>query len=125
VVFYGRFDMLADARIAGGKLSGNLAQFVASDELDARTTAVLSAASSFDKVRPGLPPFLLLHGTRDDHVPYKQSVAMQAKLQAAGVPCDLITGPDGPHGMIYWDKLAPHYKEQVVDWLEHTLAAKN
>jgi len=122
VVFYGRFDMLSDARIGDGKLSGNLAQFVASDRLDARTTEVLRSASSFDKVRPGLPPFLLLHGTRDDHVPYQQSVAMRAKLLAAGVPCQLITIPEGPHGMIYWDKLAPDYKAQVVSWLGQALS---
>lgn len=125
VVFYGRYDMLSDARIGGGKLTGNLAQYVASDHLDAPTIALLRSASSLDKVRPGLPPFLLLHGTIDDHIPYQQAVTMRDRLLAAGVPCQLITVPNGPHGMINWDKLAPHYKEQVVAWLEQTLAAKN
>jgi alpha-L-fucosidase 2 len=123
VVFYGRFDMLADARIQGGRLAGNLAQFVASDHLDERTTAVLREASSLDKVHAGLPPFLLLHGTKDDHVPYHQALDMRAKLRSVGVPCDLITVPDGPHGMIYWDKFLPSYKDQVVAWLERTLPA--
>jgi alpha-L-fucosidase 2 len=121
VVFYGRFDMLKDARIQDGKLSGNLADFMGSDRLDERTTALLRSASSLDKVHPGLPPFLMLHGTLDDHVPYQESVTMREKLLAAGVPCELITIAQGPHGMIYWDKLAPDYKNQVVAWLKKTL----
>jgi alpha-L-fucosidase 2 len=125
VIFYGRYDMLSDARIQDGKVSGNLAQYVGSDRLDDPTTALLRSASSLDKVRPGLPPFLLLHGTRDDHIPYEQAVTMRTKLLAAGVPCDLITIPDGPHGMIYWDQLAPNYKSQVVAWLKRTLDVRN
>jgi dipeptidyl aminopeptidase/acylaminoacyl peptidase len=66
---------------------------------------------------------LLLHGTKDDPVPCHQALDMRAKLRSVGVPCDLITVPDGPHGMIYWDKFLPSCKDQVVAWLERTLPA--
>gem|GEM_PF-5607052 len=35
--------------------------------------------------RPGLPPFLLLHGDADQSVPYEQSLAFQVKLRTHGV----------------------------------------
>ncbi|MBI3118326.1 MAG: alpha/beta hydrolase [Candidatus Hydrogenedentes bacterium] len=44
------------------------------------------------------PPTLLLHGTGDTDVPYQQSADMAMALQTAGVPHELITIEDGPHG---------------------------
>lgn len=50
-------------------------------------------------VRGDLPPFLLIHGTADTLVPYEQAVQFKAKLQAGGVPCELIPVQDGGHGL--------------------------
>jgi acetyl esterase/lipase len=49
-------------------------------------------------VTPAFPPTLLLHGTADTDVPYAQSEEMAAALARAGVPHELVTIPDGPHG---------------------------
>jgi len=35
-------------------------------------------------VRPGAPPFLFLHGTRDETTPFEQAVALDEALVAAG-----------------------------------------
>jgi acetyl esterase len=121
VAFYGRVDMLADTRNRNGKLIGNLAQLFGTTQLTPSTADLLRSASALYQVRPGLPPFLLLHGDKDTQVPYQESVKMRAKLWAAGVPCDLITIPNGPHGMFGWKKFDPNYQRKVVDWLEHTL----
>lgn len=43
------------------------------------------------------PPTLLLHGTKDEDVPYEQSVLMSKKLSNSGGSCKLITIPDGKH----------------------------
>ena len=72
----------------------------------------------------GLPPFLLVHGTGDMSVLYNWSPQFQAKLKAAGVQCDLITIPDGVHGMARWESSAPEYKDKVADWLAQKLSAK-
>ena len=56
---------------------------------------MLREASPINHVRAGLPPFLLAHGAGDMSVLYVWSPQFQAKLKAAGVPCDLITIPDG------------------------------
>ena len=72
-------------------------------------------------VRPGLPPFLLVHGTGDPSVPYDQSTRMQSKLRDAGVDVELISIDGGSHGMARWETLDPGYKERVVAWLAQRL----
>ena len=45
-------------------------------------------------------------------------------MKDMGNQCDLITIPEGVHGMGGWDKLNSDYKEQLVAWLKTTLNAK-
>jgi acetyl esterase len=90
-------------------------------ELNDAAWKPLEAASATTYLRAGLPPFLLLHGTKDAQVPYEQSVKFQARMKALGNTCDFITIPDGAHGMGGWDKLLPDYKDQLVAWLRKTL----
>lgn len=120
VDFYGRHDMVGTVKI-GEKLPGNIAALMDREVMDAATEARLREASPLNLVRPGLPPFLLLHGDKDTGVPYSYSVALEARLKVAGVPCDFITIKDGVHGMLYWDKVAPDYGDRVVAWLRQTM----
>ncbi|HWA24740.1 MAG TPA: alpha/beta hydrolase [Lacunisphaera sp.] len=120
VDFYGRHDMVGATRL-GEKLPGNMGRLFGAETLDAATEARLREASPLDHVRPGLPPFLLVHGTADASVPYQHSVALEARLKLSGVPCDFMTIKDGTHGMINWGKFAPGYGDQVVAWLKKTL----
>lgn len=122
IPFYGRHDLVG-AALPGEKLSSSLALLFDSPVLDAATEARLREASPLNLVRPGLPPFLLVHGTADATVPYEQSVALADRLRIAGVPCELIAIQGGVHGMRSWDKVAPDYKDQVVAWLLKTLPA--
>ena len=61
---------------------------------------MLRAASPLTYVNPENPPVLILHGDRDDLVPYGQSQKLHARLDQLGVRNDLITvkgaGHDGP-----------------------------
>lgn len=81
----------------------------------------LCAMSAINFVRPGLPPFLLLHGTADKSVLYQDSLNFQARLQAAGDRCDLIPLPGAPHNISLWGKVDPDYPQQIVRWLRQTL----
>ena len=54
-------------------------------------------ASPLAQVRPNLPPFLILHGTADENVPYRQATEMVAALNAAGDSVELFTAQDGKH----------------------------
>ncbi|WP_144511488.1 alpha/beta hydrolase [Bacillus sp. FJAT-22090] len=50
-----------------------------------------------NSVDTNYPPTLLLHGTKDEDVPYEQSVSMSEALTKAGVENQLITIPNGKH----------------------------
>jgi acetyl esterase/lipase len=60
-------------------------QLVGATDEEART-----AASPISYVTPVAPPFLLIHGTADTVVPYRQSEMLQEALAAAGVPVQLV-----------------------------------
>ena len=45
------------------------------------------------------PPTLLIHGTKDTDVPYENSTQMAAEFKRHGVSHELITIPDGEHGL--------------------------
>lgn len=121
VPFYGRYD-LARGLEPGGALNDNMAALFGRKTFDGDTPALLRAASPIHFVKPGLPPFLLVHGTVDPKVPFEQSVLLQAKLRAAGVPCDLLPIAGGGHGMLGWPAVAPGFKTDVVAWLQRTLS---
>jgi len=125
VPFYAPVDFIADMERRGGLSTSMRGLFGRSEaQADEATLQLLREASPINHVRPGLPPFLLVHGTGDMSVLYNWSPQFQAKLKAAGVPCDLITIPDGTHGMARWESFAPEYKEQVADWLVKKLGAR-
>ncbi len=55
--------------------------------------------SPIQHVKPGAPPFLLVHGDQDVTVPHGQSVRFAAALNRAGVPVELITVRGAGHAM--------------------------
>lgn len=122
VPFYAPIDFTLDMERRGGLSTSMRGYFGrANSQADEATLQLLREASPINHIKPGLPPFLLVHGTGDMSVLYSWSPLFQAKLKAAGVSCDLITIPDGLHGMARWESFAPEYKEQVADWLKAKL----
>jgi alpha-L-fucosidase 2 len=120
VPFYGVFDLAARIK-PGEPLMPNYIALFGRENADEPMLALLREASPLMHVRSGLPPFLLVHGTADSRVSFEQSLAMQARLTAAGVPCELLAIKGGEHGMVGWNSGAPDYTERVVDWLRRTL----
>jgi alpha-L-fucosidase 2 len=123
IPIYGRFD-LTDQFQPGATPHANTAAFLGRTTRDETTLALAREASPLWHVRAGLPPFLLVHGTADTTVPYDQSVQLQARLRALGVPCDLLTINGGVHGMISWDKVAPTYQRDITAWIARRLQAE-
>jgi len=103
----------------------SIRQMVRAAGMEQLIRGYLKEMSPIEHVAPGLPPFLLVHGTADTIVPYDQSERMLKKLQAAGVPAQLVTVEGGGHGLRGWersrDQLA--YRRTVIEWLRRTLAA--
>lgn len=120
VPFYGVFDLAARVK-PGEPLMPNYIALFGRNTADEPMLALLREASPLMHVRPGLPPFLLVHGTADSRVAFEQSIAMQAALKSAGVACELLAIQGGEHGMAGWKAVAPDYRERVVEWLRRTL----
>jgi acetyl esterase len=122
VDFYGAFDL--EALIAAkGQVSKGFTDFLGVSDLSEKSRAAMRKASATTYVKAGLPPFLLVHGTADQAVPYEQSVNFCAQLKSAGDRCELYTVQDGIHGVINWEKNPSQhaYKSIVVNWLRRTL----
>jgi alpha-L-fucosidase 2 len=123
VAFYGPFD-LSRGLTNNAPLATSLATLTGFTNYTTEAATLIRAASPINYVKPGLPPFLLVHGTDDTRVAYTHSLNFQARLKAVGVPCDLITINHGDHGMGRWEPLHPGFKTEVAEWLKRTLAPK-
>jgi acetyl esterase/lipase len=58
---------------------------------------VCKQASPVSHVSASAAPILIMHGTADETVPYRQAEAMVAKLKAAGAAVEFFTAPEGAH----------------------------
>jgi acetyl esterase len=122
VSMYGIHDFVS-AAIAWKPLPHELFDLFGIKAVDAETVPTLIRASPVVYISRNMPPFLLMHGSKDQDVPYEQSVEMCDKMKQAGAHCDLITVEGAPHGMDHWE---PHpeflwYKKALTDWLKKTL----
>jgi len=69
-------------------------------------------------VSASYPPVILIHGTADTDVPYEQSKLMADALRARGARHELVTVPDGTHGLGGMDAEAPRRAyQQAADYL--------
>ena len=59
---------------------------------------LLQTYSPMTYITPDDPPFLILHGDRDEMVPLEQSQILYDKLKAAGVPVELVVVKNAGHG---------------------------
>jgi acetyl esterase len=118
----GRFNMTS---INGHQKTGGGIWFFGVEGYDEASFAKLKEISPLDAVHKGMPPFLAIHGTRDDQVPYEQSTILCEAMRRIGARCDIITVEAGGHGMGTWkDADQQHYKAEMIDWLKRTLAMK-
>jgi acetyl esterase/lipase len=122
VSLYGIHDFVS-ASVAWKPVPSEVFQLFGVRAIDAEAAPILVKASPVAYVKRDMPPFLLIHGSKDEDVPHEQSVEMCEKMNAVGARCELITLEGAPHGMDHWE---PHpeflwYKKALVDWLKKTL----
>ena len=123
VCFSTPFDLVGTPKL-GDPMNPGLVPLFGFTNLTTKSVALEAEASPTTYVKSGLPPFLILQGTADTAVAYSHATNMQNRLNAAHVPCEVIAIPGGSHGMNTWDSRLPDYKDQVVKWLQTTLAPK-
>jgi acetyl esterase/lipase len=80
--------------------------------------AITRAISPIYHVTPDDAPTLIIHGDKDDIVPFQQAEVFVAKMKENKVPCELIVRPGAGHG---WVTLANDVK-LLADWFDKYLA---
>lgn len=117
-----RFNMKSINRHAA---NGGGIHFFEVEELNDAGLAKLRDSAPLYAVHRGMTPFLVIHGTKDDQVPFSQSELLCKAMDKVSATCDLIPVKDGGHGMGGWK--APemqHWKAEMVKWLKVTLQVK-
>jgi acetyl esterase/lipase len=77
------------------------------------------AASPVTYVDKNDPPFLIIHGEKDEQVSVKQSQLLSAWLNVAGVPNELHIVKDAPHYGVMFD--TDEVRKKVIDFLKNQL----
>jgi len=84
-----------DNRLDVDSPTGPLAEFLG--DLPKNVPDKAKAASPVYLVKPGMPPFLIVHGDKDDVVPLEQSKEFYEKLKQVKAPVDLDIMPGIGH----------------------------
>lgn len=117
-----RFNMASVNRHAA---HGGGIHFFGVERLDPEGLAKLHEISPIAAVHKGMPPFLCIHGTKDDQVTYQQSPDLCQAMRKVGAACELISVEGGGHGMGSWKTPEmQHWKPEMVAWLKRTLQVR-
>jgi acetyl esterase len=60
--------------------------------------------SPLHRVKAGVPPTIVFHGTSDTVTPFKGAELFDKAMKAAGNACELIVYKDGKHGLFIYDR---------------------
>jgi acetyl esterase len=113
-----RFNM---ASIRRHFANGGGMRFFGAEQLDEEGVAKLRATAPLRAVHKGMPPFLAIHGTKDDQVPYTQSTAFCEAIRKVGGACELVTVEGGGHGMGWPEASMQRWRGEMIAWLRKTL----
>ena len=84
--------------------------------------AAVAEINPIDHVSPGVPPTLLVHGSKDNVVPYENSPLLCEKLHANGVDSEVITFEGDGHKIRYApDVLEQRMGQTLRDWAEKNM----
>ena len=110
-------------KFQGKPANAGMKSFFLIDNYDDAAMAKLHEASPRTYLSKKTPPFLIIHGTRDEAVPYDQATLHVKLLKEKGIPVELITVQDGVHGVMNWEKDPRFhtYKQPMIHWLKKTL----
>jgi len=116
--FYGPSDFLAmtadgDPNMTGDPISGLLGS---SPLIRPDISKFASPCTYVDK---NDPPFFIVHGEKDESVPYQQSVLLQSYLNLANVKNELTIVKDAPHYGEMFD--SDEIRSKLFEFLERNL----
>jgi dipeptidyl aminopeptidase/acylaminoacyl peptidase len=87
--------------------------------------AGLAKFSPITWVSSTTPPFLMIHGTDDNLIPFAQSERFCDKMTAANASCEVYPVKIAGHGMRSWESShITAYKAPMIRWIQQVLALK-
>jgi acetyl esterase/lipase len=101
-----------------GRQRGRFYLYCRQNGLWTRTVTGFDPAKERDKITPfcpvrnitkDYPPIVMIHGTADTDVPFEESANMAFELQKHGVRHELLTVPEGGHGLGGGDR-------RMIEW---------
>ena len=100
--FYGPSDFLAMTAMGDPEMKGDpISTLLGSAPIKRPDVSKLASPSNYlDKDDP---PFIIVHGEKDESVPYQQSVLLQSYLNLAKVKNELIIVKGAPHYGVMFD----------------------
>ncbi len=121
VAFYCPSDLVSLAKTLK-QIPDSVRQSIKGTLWETMLNGALRQVSPMTWVSKDAPPVLLIHGTADTVVPFEQSTAFCAAINAAGGSCTLYPVPGGGHGMRSWDtKSTTGYRPAMIDWLRKSM----
>lgn len=125
VAFYSPSDL---AKLVDGspRIPEALRRAVKGSPLEAMLMAGLRQLSPQTWITKDAPPFLMIHGTADQLVPFEQSETMCGALRGTGAACELFPVPGAGHGMNFWESQPPMltYKSKMMEWVQERLGLR-
>ena len=100
--FYGPSDFLSMTAMGDPNMKGDpISTLLGSTPLKRPDISKLASPCTY--VDKDDPPFLIVHGEKDESVPYQQSLLLQSYLNLASVKNELIIVKDAPHFGVMFD----------------------
>jgi acetyl esterase/lipase len=116
--FYGPSDFLSMTASGDPDMTGDpISTLLGASPL--RRPDISKLASPCTYVDKNDPPFFIVHGEKDESVPYQQSVLLQSYLNLANVKIELTIVKDAPHYGAMFD--SEDIRLKLFDFLEKNL----
>ena len=112
--FYGPSDFLTMTAMGDPEMKGDpISTLLGSTPIKRPDLSKLASPSNY--VDKNDPPFIIVHGEKDESVPYQQSVLLQSYLNLAGVKNELVIVKGAPHYGTMFD--TDEVKSKLLDFL--------
>ena len=80
---------------------------------------LIRLANAIDYVSPDAPPFLILHGDKDESVPVSLSYDLHGRLEAAGCDATLVIVKGAGHATVEFAQ--KKLLRRIADWLDRAM----
>jgi alpha-L-fucosidase 2 len=122
VAFYSPTDLATLVRTSSW-IPDSVRDMMKGKFFDTILMATLTRLSPISAINESSPPFLMIHGTDDNLVPFAQSERFCDKMNEANAPCELYPVKIAGHGMRSWESSHIYnYKAPMIRWLQQVFA---